>query len=458
MRIADCVTLLLTQVFQVEDSNAMATSRLSRHFSNSSGGHSIVSKFFSIKNMMKLFLACVAVNALIAIVMFTTSEPNMDTVTHQNTRKWAKNVSKSVTSTNDVIKITQKPNDANPVANKNNICSVTMPETNVKIEDVYTLSQEDFINNYLLPSPVSNVSHCISTYEERVDYWHEWWWPRLWVFPKAKLLMQAVAKTGSSTLKLLSKELNMTQYPLDVPYPLEHPSDILTYLCSGTYKRIFFVRDPLARLLSGYLDKCTETTNEFNWAEWHISCGVYLNATARRFDMSIQTFIGSKQNTYFEFLNWIVLEKLENIDGHFRLFETEHMIKEDWSFLNIKDQNLWILFLKAAFSKSEFASEVVTNKRRQRFHLYCENERDVFSEHGAQASQSGADKKVLLHYTDVRVLDKALTYTLSNYIELEFTVPEWTCGLLNGSDTDTRKVVELLQKKLKKKQLPSCIN
>ena len=132
LRIADCVTLLLTQVFQVEDSNAMATSRLSRHFSNSSGGHSIVSKFFSIKNMMKLFLACVAVNALIAIVMFTTSEPKMDTVTHQDTRKWTKNVSKSVTSTNEVIKITQKPNDANPGANKNNICSVTMPETNQK--------------------------------------------------------------------------------------------------------------------------------------------------------------------------------------------------------------------------------------------------------------------------------------------------------------------------------------
>ena len=96
--------------------------------------------------------------------------------------------------------------------------------------------------------------------------------------------------------------------------------------------------------------------------------------------------------------------------------------------------------------------------RKERYHLYCENEKDMNSSHGAKASMSGADKKVLLHYTDVLVLEKALEWTMSNYVDLEFAIPSWTCHILNGSDVDTRRVVELLQTKLKKKQLPSCIN
>eukprot|EP01084_Bolivina_argentea_P045466 83699_1 len=185
-----------------------------------------------------------------------------------------------------VMKETNKTNRTEPntiyqshqTLETNKTCSITLPQTNISVNNIYNIPQADFINNYLHYSPNtinSSVNYnCIQRYNISLNAIYNAWWNQLFVFPKAKLIVHASAKTGSSTMRVLTAKLREKYlYKLGSKFELESPNDILKYLCSNDYKRIFLVRDPLARLLSGYLDKCTTSTHKFrNRWNWHVPC------------------------------------------------------------------------------------------------------------------------------------------------------------------------------------------
>ena len=85
------------------------------------------------------------------------------------------------------------------------------------------------------------------------------------IYPRSKLIICIPAKAGSSLDREIRGELN-ERLPLSHQIrPWTH--DEITemnhlksyYFCNDSYTKIFMVRDPLSRLLSGYLDKCTES-------------------------------------------------------------------------------------------------------------------------------------------------------------------------------------------------------
>merc|ERR1719242_1532518 len=54
------------------------------------------------------------------------------------------------------------------------------------------------------------------------------------------------------------------------------PHNASYYFCNESYTKVFFVRDPLTRLVSGYLDKCTESIHRFWRDNYHFPCRDYL--------------------------------------------------------------------------------------------------------------------------------------------------------------------------------------
>merc|ERR1711997_98757 len=92
------------------------------------------------------------------------------------------------------------------------------------------------------------------------------------------------AKVGSSLerefrLKLnkqLPDELNIEQIPFNKWK--NDPHNASYYFCNESFTKIFFVRDPLTRLVSGYLDKCTESVHPFGTKNYHVHCRRYLKS------------------------------------------------------------------------------------------------------------------------------------------------------------------------------------
>ena len=84
------------------------------------------------------------------------------------------------------------------------------------------------------------------------------------------------------------------------------------YWCDDSYTKVFLMRDPLTRLLSGYLDKCTVKCNECACANYLVTVGVAYEDgkfTGNRSD--------SVDNTFLRFTEWIVDQKKNGlqIDG-----------------------------------------------------------------------------------------------------------------------------------------------
>eukprot|EP01084_Bolivina_argentea_P257676 434175_1 len=255
---------------------------------------------------------------------------------------------------------------------------------------------------------------------------------------------------------------------------LENPNDILKYLCSNSYTRIFFVRDPLARLLSGYLNKCTNTSLSWiGYGYYHEPCEIYLNESAIKFNITVADFITSKQNTFFEFINWISLQTQshKHINGHFSLFsdETSPLIARNWKFVDIKNTNVWTMILKSILTKQQFESEFIVNKRLTEWSIFCENELrkynvSIADTHGYKGSSTNADLKLKGYYSNIFILYNALLRLKTDYTQFRFTFPSWICDLFFHSnhgiiETNVVKItLDLIYNKSNQHQIPNCLN
>ena len=89
------------------------------------------------------------------------------------------------------------------------------------------------------------------------------------IYPKSNLIICIPAKSGSSLDREIRDDLNEVLPESHQIIPRTHEEITARnelksyYFCNESWTKIFIVRDPLSRLLSGYLDKCTETVYPF---------------------------------------------------------------------------------------------------------------------------------------------------------------------------------------------------
>lgn len=292
----------------------------------------------------------------------------------------------------------------------------------------------------------------------------------VYMFKESKLLIMTNAKTASSTMRDLSIEISSNYPSFQIHYgdTLGEPEvmQIVHDVCApiDEWQRVMFVRDPLERLLSGYLDKCTSATHGFQgtkpsgfqlW-DWHQACFEFFEQMAPRYHMADAVeFAQSAQNNFNAFLEWLQSRRDagEYINEHYQLFtdRTELLLRMDrWLYVDIKQRNLWIWILQQIFpahSKYALDTAFIEGLRRE-FGLFCLEEVGGNAERGVKDSKTDAAQKALKVY-DKSSVYRALLYTMEDYLTFRFPLPEWLCFVEELNKT-------FIQGHFDKTNLPFC--
>ena len=223
----------------------------------------------------------------------------------------------------------------------------------------------------------------------------------------------AVEKTGCTQWRKMSCLLNGERWQ-GKPCQGKRPQE------EGVGKRIVFLRDPLERFLSAYLDKCVRKLGEkhcqpnevFFEKSNGLTEGLEGEENRRaKFEAYVDT-VPLKWNLHFYPASWYC-------DG---LYRTIH----DYDFVGTMDQNFYhdLDDLGKQFGKN------MTRALEQVFHI-----RDRIT---ANVSNSGTETSAPDHVREFytgRTIRRVLQYVSVDYVKLNLTVPEWAHEIMREEDS-----------------------
>ena len=281
---------------------------------------------------------------------------------------------------------------------------------------------------------------------------------RAFIFVKQRFILKHLAKAGSTVLKrfIMDKldyspniELN---YLHSIPDIAAKKSFITKYYCDDSFTKAVLYRDPLSRILSGYLDKCTQLSRKYGFItedhiEWHIACAPYLEASNYE-NISFDSFIKWLINNY-DMNNQV---SLRSINDHFGLAyiwnDFEYFFDSKWTKLDLHNESSWDFIVKKILNGGDdkkwgYMKKKLNlgNKERKNI-LSLKRGRLVrrnkykYKGYMDQHTQS-ADKKVLQYYNNSDTLYLSLSYAWKDFYIFNTAIPEWTCVIILQNQDQT---------------------
>lgn len=264
------------------------------------------------------------------------------------------------------------------------------------------------------------------------------------------------------------------------------------YFCDSSYDKYMIIRDPLTRILSGYLDKCMEHYDNIKnktWSHkyWHSPCKPYLLSIGididywrirsnrvkyDRLSMEERKEM-SKLNNFKSFIEWILkFEDKSRIDNHFKnlfYFANMEYFKLNWKIFDVHDINGWDMILhKLLLNNEEFygiwerikkqlnmtsyeSNNIVGNYRKKRMKNESYIPLDPHTTHSSQ--------KVLVFYNDTDTLKLTMDYVWKDYLVFDIKLPQWICNIISVHHDNREKLTEYFVNKFYAKLhlLPTCI-
>ena len=343
----------------------------------------------------------------------------------------------------------------------NHTCKVKLPPKlgvsdsfNKSWENIFNVNNSEillFMKTFLKENKL-NTQYCLKYFsnEKNIDmFYYEM--DKTHVLIDSKIVIMTPAKTGSSTMKEVISYL-IDKYNIKYEH-LNNKTQVskvkfVNYLCNNDYKRIFFIRDPLERLLSGFLDKCTSTNNIWN-SFWHKHCEFYLKRIGvgddifwKSNDVTLKDndVIYLTDNTFDYFLSYLGKLHDKYVDTHFKKFThfgginiNDNFIKM-WDFYDMKNENIWILLLKLIMNNKDFNSYEWNYKRKNEFNILCENEiKKKYQNNIKQGILNTNSRSKVLKYYGINELLKGIQYTKSDYISFNISLPDWICNITTNN-------------------------
>eukprot|EP01084_Bolivina_argentea_P175237 303509_1 len=325
----------------------------------------------------------------------------------------------------------------------------TVPDSN-KVSPTNMFVENDSINEYQHDETqlIIYSNQCQQTILKLIEKNELYLSDHIDIFIKSKLIVLTIPKSGSTFYKILINEIDSKTKHINNRYRINLKHEIKSrdfvnneslsiyisqYYCSMKYKKYIIIRDPLTRLLSGYLDKCTD--NIRSWTEdWHNHCKYYLQSIGidifywRQFksksNMTQKQLYElnqlNKHNTFLSFIRWLNRKKSLNkyIDGHFRntyLFSRMDIFKQYWNMINVNNMDRW----------NELASKIANVSAlnfTQRIHTF----------HETNAT------KQLSKYFGIHELLLSIKYLWKDYYVFDLIMPQWICIVILNKNKENR--------------------
>ena len=329
------------------------------------------------------------------------------------------------------------------------------------------MSLMDRCRKLIQDQPLSNVHNVAHEFRETA------------VYPKSKLILCIPAKVGTSMNSEIQSELNkklpdrLQIEPIPKPELKEDPHNISYYFCNDSWTKIFVVRDPLTRLVSGYLDKCTERVFRFDsprHSDYHQHCRLYLLSIGIDQEEILQnrTQIDTEKNTLRRFTEWL----LDNVgdtsmDNHFRPLvdfgglqrasqRSDEMIKY-WNVMDMHNKSGWDQIFKRQIGDEQYFD--IWYKIRTKKHL--DPDMDVALRSGKKliVHQTGSQQKSPQLYNDTMALYNALLFNWRDYYVFNISLPHWIWDL-SFDEIIADELRSFLQSTFEDKQhiLPCCLS
>ena len=334
------------------------------------------------------------------------------------------------------------------------------------------------------------------------------------IFPESNLIAMIPAKAGSSTFRFailkrftkyiprnrstmhIKKAMNKNHQissicDMNIPFNTStlpiYINHTIAYFCNDNYEKFMIIRDPLTRILSGYLDKCNEHYDNIKnktWGHryWHDPCSPYLKSVGididyyrirknrAKYEQSQMEYRKrlNENNTFYAFLKWLKKQPVQTgINNHFKnlhYFGDMEYFKSNWRIFDLHDITGWDGMVHQLLQHDEaFYSVWERIKKELKMDSYetqehtevynkqpKENETQIWMDHHTTHSS----QKVLLYYNDTQVLQTALEYVWKDYYVLDIELPQWICQIFNKEI-----LTQLLVNKFSDKPnlLPNCL-
>ena len=285
-------------------------------------------------------------------------------------------------------------------------------------------------------------------------------------------------KTGSTFLMGLlktAKELignkvyNAYNYGINRVYR-NHKQQFIDLYCNhssiqNNFYFITIVRDPMNKLLSAFLDKCTTIHSSFVQKKpgnpGHIACKVYLeeiqgidvyNGLSKQEYKERKTDI-DKNITFYSFLKWLNnaynITTQKNVDSHFR----NYRFNSDLQFyhplfkvFNLKHKLIWYWVGRMMINLEDNINETITNQFNEIFYEKFE------TKHRPKKTGSGTTDMINKYFENEKIIYLALQWTFMDYLIFDITIPDWICNHYDDN------IKQLLHDKFSRQKylLPQC--